>query len=72
MSVYWSCTPCCTQWNLWNLPHILAWGYINVQCTIVHRTIVCTVKAAGASYITVHGRTRTQKGEPVNLEVIFN
>ncbi|XP_023347012.1 tRNA-dihydrouridine(20a/20b) synthase [NAD(P)+]-like isoform X2 [Eurytemora carolleeae] len=28
------------------------------------------IQAAGASYITVHGRTRTQKGEPVNLEAI--
>ena len=28
------------------------------------------MEAAGASFITVHGRTREQRGQPVNLEAI--
>lgn len=28
------------------------------------------MEAAGASYLTVHGRTKDQRGEPVNLEAI--
>ena len=28
------------------------------------------IEAAGASYITVHGRRKDQRGDPVNLEAI--
>eukprot|EP00092_Neocalanus_flemingeri_P032204 GFUD01035002.1.p1 GENE.GFUD01035002.1~~GFUD01035002.1.p1 ORF type:complete len:302 (+),score=58.57 GFUD01035002.1:83-988(+) len=42
----------------------------------IHKDISRTVdlcrqiEAAGASFITVHGRTKDQKGEPVNIEAI--
>jgi len=40
--------------------------------TDISRTVdLCRqIEAAGASFITVHGRTKDQKGEPVNLEAI--
>ena len=42
-----------------------------VRASQLSNWAVCRrMEAAGASFITVHGRTREQRGQPVNLEAI--
>jgi len=44
---------------------------IRIHDDIARTVDLCRqIESAGANFITVHGRTRTQRGEPVNLEAI--
>ena len=57
----------CRYNSLWPLA-----GLLPCQLFIMDTdTYFCRrMEAAGASFITVHGRTREQRGQPVNLEAI--
>ena len=47
-------------------------GITNLKHLVYFRTVdLCRqAEAAGISYLTVHGRRKDQKGEPVNLDAI--